>query len=153
MIELEHAMIYRLDVMGPVEPKDSSPDNPRRQFWQMSRATLDGPRIKAVSAMPGIDWFTPYPNGYGRPHVRLPFHTNDGAVVLLEYRGIVEASKAFLTAVEENTPTQWGDQYMRMALTFETGSTRYEWLMQSLFLARGRLLGSKSLEYDVYRVR
>jgi len=153
MIELEHAMIYRLDVSGPVESNDSSPDNPRRQFWQMSKATLEGPRIKAVTAMPGIDWFTPYPNGYGRPHVRLPFHTDDGAVVLLEYRGIVHASQAFSTAVEENTPTQWEDQYMRMALTFETAAPRYEWLMQSLFLARGRLLGSKSLEYDVYRVR
>ena len=153
MIELEHAMIYRLDVTGPVESNDNSAENPRRQFWQMSTATLDGPRIKAVSAMPGIDWFTPYPNGYGRPHVRLPFHTNDGAVVLLEYRGIVHASEAFLTAVKENTPTQWEDQYMRVVLTFETESRNYQWLMESLFLARGRLLGSKSLEYDVYRVR
>ena len=102
--------------------------------------------------MPGIDWFTPYPNGYGRPHVRLPFHTNDGALVLLEYRGIVEASKAFLRAVEEDTPTQWEDQYMRMALTFDTASPRYQWLVDSLFIARGRLLGSKSIEYDVYRV-
>jgi hypothetical protein len=103
--------------------------------------------------MPGIDWFTPYPNGYGRPHVRIPFLTNDGALVLLEYRGIVAASPAFLKAVENDTPTGWEDQYMRMALTFETASPRYEWLMQALFIARGRLLGSKSIEYDVYCVK
>jgi hypothetical protein len=41
---------------------------------------------------------------------------------------------------------------MRMALTFETSSPRYEWLTQSLFLARGRLLGAKSIEYEVLRV-
>ena len=152
MIELQHAMIYRLEVAGPVESSDASRANPRRQYWQMSKATLHGPRIDASSAMPGIDWFTPYPDGYGRPHVRLAFHTNDGAAVLLEYSGIVEASPAFLKAVEQDVPTQWADQYMRMSLTFETAAPRYQWLMQSLFVARGRLLGSKSLEYDVYRL-
>jgi hypothetical protein len=71
----------------------------------------------------------------------------------LEYRGIVEASPAFAKAVENDTPTRWEDQYMRMALTFETASPRYAWLMQSLFIARGRLLASKSIEYEVYRVQ
>ena len=125
----------------------------RRQWWQMTRATLDGPDIHAVSAMPGIDWFTPYPNGYGRPHVRLPFHTSDGgALILLEYQGIVHASDVFVRAVERDTSTQWDDQYMRMALIFDTTADRYAWLMQSLFIARGRLVSAKSIEYDVYRV-
>ena len=153
MIELEPAMLYRLEVAGPLESSDGSGSDPRRQYWQMCRATLRGTRIEAASAMPGIDWFTPYPNGYGRPHVRIPFLTNDGALVLLEYRGVVHASTAFVQAVEKDQPTRWEDQYMRMALSFETGSPRYQWLMQSLFIARGRLLGSKSIEYDVYRVQ
>jgi hypothetical protein len=59
MIELEHAMIYRLEVAGPVEAMDGSGNNPRRQYWQMSSATLKGPKIDASSALPGIDWFTP----------------------------------------------------------------------------------------------
>ena len=152
MIQLEQAMVYQLEVAGPMEATDGSGGNPRRQFWQMSRATLKGPNIDASSTMPGIDWFTPYPNGYGRPHVRLSFLTHDGALLLLEYGGLVEASKAFLKAVDEDTSTQWHEQYMRMALTFETSSPKYQWLMQSLFLARGRLLGRKRIEYDVYRV-
>ena len=119
----------------------------------MSRATLLGPRIDASTVMPGIDWFTPYPNGYGRPHVRLPFLTNDGALLLLEYSGIGQASEPFLHAVEKDAPTRWEDQYMRMALTFDTASPRYEWLTQNLFIARGRLLGSKSIAYDVYRIK
>ena len=102
----------------------------------MVKASLQGPRIRARTAMPGIDWFTPYPGGYGRPHVRLPFHTDDGAVVLLKYRGIVHASAAFKRAVESDTPTDWSDQYMRMALTFETSAKKYGWLTRSLFVAR-----------------
>jgi hypothetical protein len=153
MIELEPAMTYRLEVRGPLESSDGSAPNPRRQYWEMTRATLEGPNIHAVSAMPGIDWLTPYPDGYGRPHVRLPFHTNDGALVLLEYHGIVHATETFLRAVERDTPTVWDDQYMRMALTFDTTAARYAWLVQSLFVARGRLLGARSIEYDVYRLR
>jgi hypothetical protein len=134
-------------------PGDGAASNPRRQFWQMTRATLDGPNIRATSVMPGIDWFTPYPGGYGRPHVRLAFRTDDDALVLLEYHGIVHATAAFTRAVERDTSTQWDDQYMRMSMTFDTSAERYGWLMQSLFIARGRLTGAKAIEYDVYRVR
>jgi uncharacterized protein DUF3237 len=85
--------------------------------------------------------------------VRLSFQTDDGALVLLEYQGIVHATDAFMQAVARNTSTSWDDQYMRMALTFDTTSKRYAWPVQSLFIARGRLLGAKSVEYDVYRLR
>lgn len=153
MLELEPAMMYRLEVTGPAEPTEGSASNPRRQFWQMTRATLEGRNIHATTVMPGIDWFTPYPNGYGRPHVRLALRTDDGALVLLEYHGIVQATAAFTHAVQSDTSTQWDDQYMRMALMFDTSDQRYAWLMESLFIARGRLVGAKAIEYDVYRVR
>jgi hypothetical protein len=78
MIELEHAMFYRLDVAGPAEAMDGSASNPHRQYWQMTGAFLKGPKIDASSALPGMNWFTPYPNAYGRPHVRLSFLTHDG---------------------------------------------------------------------------
>jgi hypothetical protein len=41
---------------------------------------------------------------------------------------------------------------MRLAITFETGDERYEWLNEGLFVARGRLLGTGRIEYAVYRV-
>jgi hypothetical protein len=40
MLELESAMIYRLEVSGPLASADGSDSSPRRQFWQMTRATL-----------------------------------------------------------------------------------------------------------------
>jgi hypothetical protein len=143
--ELVKEMIYVLDVDGPLSTE-------RRQFWQMARATLEGPRVRAATILPGIDWFTPVGDGYGHPHVRLPFRTDDGAIVLMEYRGIVHATDAFQRAVAEDTPTKWEDQYMRMALTFSTDAAPYAWLTKSLFVARGRLLGAKKLEYEVFRI-
>jgi Protein of unknown function (DUF3237) len=46
----------------------------------------------------------------------------------------------------------WGDQYMRMAMRFDTGAQKYVWLNQSLFIAEGRLAGPKEIEYRIYRV-
>lgn len=118
----------------------------------MSHATLNGPGIRAETPYPGIDWFTPDKNGFGRPHVRLPFRTDDGAVVLLDYRGIVQASDVFNRAVETDGETGWNDQYMRMTLYFETDAPSYRWLMEAVFLARGRLRGAKAIEYEVFRL-
>jgi hypothetical protein len=40
-----------------------------------------------------------------------------------------------------------------MFMTFDTGSERYAWLNQHLFIARGRLVGPGEIEYEIYRVR
>jgi len=151
-LNLEFAFTYRLQVRGPLQSKDGSPVDERRQYWEMASATLEGPRIHASTPVSGIDWFTPIGNGYGRPHVRLPLHTDDGALVLLEYNGVVHATEQFNRAVANDTSTDWDDQYMRMALTFDTASERYAWLTQHLFIARGRLLGAKDIEYEVFQL-
>jgi hypothetical protein len=109
----------------------------------MSEATLSGERISATLAMTG---------GFWRPDVRTQFRTDDGAVVLMRYTGLVEQSEAFLRAATEDGHTDWDDQYMRLAITFETGDDRYRWLNENLFVARGRLLGTGRIEYTVYRV-
>jgi hypothetical protein len=151
MIELVREMTYRLEVSGPIDDADPSAQGPL-QYWEMTSATLEGPRIKATSPLRGNDWFRPLGDGFGRPHVRLPFQTDDGAVILLEYRGLVEATTAFTAAVENDGSTEWDDQYMRLAMWFDTANPGYDWLVQRLFLARGRLVGAKTLEYDVFRV-
>lgn len=85
MIELVREMTYQLDIDGPAQDVDTSVQSPL-QYWQMTRATLTGPRIKATSCLTGNDWFQSLGDGYGRPHVRIPFRTDDGALLLLEYR-------------------------------------------------------------------
>ncbi len=152
MLRTEFAMTYRLEIDGPLASAQAAEPGGTHQYWLMRHATLEGPGIAAETPMPGIDWFRPGAGRFGRPHVRLPFRTDDGAAILLEYSGVVEASERFNAAVEADMATEWGDQYMRMALFFETDAPRYRWLTESLFLARGRLRGAKALEYEVHRL-
>jgi hypothetical protein len=41
---------------------------------------------------------------------------------------------------------------MRLAITFDTGASRYAWLTGHLFVAAGRQLGTGRIEYAVHRV-
>jgi hypothetical protein len=102
--------------------------------------------------MAGGDWMAVSDDGFWRPDVRAQFRTDDGAVVLMRYTGLVESNETFTRAAEADGETAWDDQYMRLAIAFETGDDRYRWLNESLFVARGRLLGTGKIEYTVYRV-
>jgi hypothetical protein len=151
MLKLVEEMIYRLTVRGPLGATAGSPLG-ERQYWEMASGTLEGPRIRAKVGMPGGDWMGVSPDGFWRPDVRLQFVTDDGALVLLHYTGLVQQSEAFIRAANDGAATDWGDVSMRMAMRFDTGAARYAWLNQSLFLAEGRLAGRNALEYRVYRV-
>ena len=148
-MQLDPVMTYRCVTRGPIEVAG---DNRERQIWEVAEATLEGDGIRAGLAGPGSDWMTVSSDGFWRPDVRVAFLTEDRAALTLRYRGLVEQTDAFMAAATEDRETGWDDQYMRMQLHFETGDSRYRWLMQSLFVARGRLLGTGRVEYEVYRV-
>jgi hypothetical protein len=149
--ELEFAMTYVVRTSSPLDPTTDSPWG-ARQYWQVSEATLEGPGFTAALAATGMDWMGVSDDGFWRPDVRAQFLTDDGAVVLMHYTGLVEQTARFAAAAEADEPTDWSDQYMRLSIRFETGAPRYEWLNTSLFVARGRLLGTGHIEYEVYRV-
>jgi hypothetical protein len=147
LIGLEHAFTYRFSIRGPLGGGDGA-----RQYWEMSEGTLTGSGLNASIAMPGGDWYTASEDGFGRPDVRVQLETDDGELILMHYTGLVEQTEAFVSAATNDEPTGWDDQYMRFAVEFETGAERYRWLNQSLFVARGHILGTTELEYEIYRV-
>jgi hypothetical protein len=151
MISLQHEMTYRLKVTGPLAATEGSPQG-TREYWEMTDGTLTGARISARIAMPGGDWFAVGVDRFGRPDVRVPFTTDDGATILLHYTGLVEMSEAFKKAAQDGSATDWPDQYMRMAMRFDTGAEKYRWLNESLFVAEGRFAGPNEIEYRIYRV-
>ena len=150
-LELEFAMTYVVRTSKPLDPTTGSPWG-ARQYWQVSEATLDGPQIKARLAATGLDWMGVSDDGFWRPDVRAQFLTDDDAIVLMAYTGLVQQSERFAEAAEADEPTEWSDQYMRLSIRFETAAQRYSWLNTSLFVARGRLLGTGHIEYQVFRV-
>jgi hypothetical protein len=89
--------------------------------------------------------------GFGGLTFHAQFVTDDGAVILMHYTGLVEQTEHFESAAGANEPTNWADQYMRLAIRFETGAKQYAWMNTNLFIAAGRLEGTGRIEYAVYR--
>jgi hypothetical protein len=151
MPTLHREMTYRFTTRGPLATTHGSPRG-ERQYFEMTAGTLFGNRINARIAMPGGDWMSRSLDGFWRPDVRVQLVTDDDAVILLHYTGLVEQTDAFKKAASENRETDWSEQYMRMVMTFDTGAEKYSWLNRSLFIAEGRLIGTAEIEYAIYRV-
>ena len=109
--------------------KDAPREDPAGtlQYWEMTEGRLEGARIKAKLVMPGGDWYRVGTDGYGRPDVRTQLETDDGAIVLLRYTGLVETNEVFTRAAEQDRETQFDDAYMRMSFRFDTDDPRYAW--------------------------
>ncbi|HEY1514823.1 MAG TPA: DUF3237 domain-containing protein [Solirubrobacteraceae bacterium] len=152
MIELEYEMTYSESIEGPLGPTTGSPLG-ERVCWQVSAATLSGPRINATLAMPGTDWIRVGPDGIRRPDLRAQLATDDGELILFRYEvALIRSNDRFLAAVSTGQETAFGDQYMRIAPQFEVAAGRYGWLGESLFVGRGRLTGPGAIAYELYRV-
>ena len=151
LAQFEFEMTYAVRTTNPLDPTDESPYG-AKQYWQVSEALLEGPRIRATLAATGIDWMGVGADGFWRPNVHAQFLTDDGQVVLMHYTGLVEQTTRFSAAAEADEPTDWPDQYMRLSIRFETGAPKYAWLNTSLFVAMGRLEGTGRIEYAVFRM-
>jgi uncharacterized protein DUF3237 len=152
MIGLEYEMTYAETIEGPLGPTSGSPLG-ERVCWQVTTATLRGPRIDATLAMLGTDWIRLGPDGIRRQDLRAQLMTHDGEVILFRYDlALIRPCELFLVALASGEATEFDDQYMRIAPRFEVGGGRYAWLGESLFLGRGRLTGPKAIAYELYRV-
>jgi hypothetical protein len=75
-----------------------------------------------------------------------------GEALLVRCSGLIEQTPAFMKANEENGGTDWDDQNLGLVKWFDVGAMRYRWLNTSLFVAKGRLIRTGSIECDVFRV-
>ena len=151
-MQLVPEMVYSETIDGPWGPTTDSPLGPRL-VWQITTGRLVGDRIDAELIMPGVDWIRLGPDGIRRQDLRVTLRTKDDAVVMMRYdAAIVRGGDNFLSALENGDETTFDDQYMRMVPQFDTGDSRYSWLMENLFIGEGRLSGRRQIEYTIYRV-
>jgi hypothetical protein len=113
---------------------------------------LEGPRLRGKFVGAGADWLLVGPDGFGRLDVRAQIETDDGALVYVQYQGLIQMNEKVQAAMGSASGTEFSDQYFRIAPRFETGDSRYAWLNQSTFVAEGRLYPGFGVEYRVFRV-
>jgi hypothetical protein len=111
----------------------------RRIIFQVTDGRVTGERLSGqqVGQIDG-DWLTIGSGGVGTLDVRLLIETDDGALVLIQYHGRVDAT-------DPHAPVY-------SAPRFETGDERYQWLNRIQAVGKGTRDGD-ILTYEVCEVR
>jgi hypothetical protein len=138
-MNLKEAFTLVISLPDPID-FGATPWGPRVFFGAAEGGRIEGDRLKAqVVSGAGGDWLLGIGDGaYNVPDLRHALRTDDGESILIRGSGFIEATAAQRAAVTEGKPTDFGDHYMRLVFTFETGSEAYSWLNARIFLGEGR---------------
>lgn len=113
-----------------------------RLVLEVASLEVHGDRLRGQ--MEGIvgDWVLIGPEGTGTIDVRAMFRTDDGAGILVQYNGRLDASRGFHLPMT-----------VYVAPRFETGDERYAWLNRIQAVGKGTINEDLSVDYEWYEVR
>lgn len=125
----------------------------QRVIANVTGGQIAGDRLKGT-IVGGADGMLAGQDGFGRQDVRITFKTVDGALIYVQYFGLVEATSRVMDIVggSGDTPTNFGEQYIFTNPRMETGDERYAWVNHTVFIGEGRFLPGPRVEYRVYRL-
>ena len=89
--------------------------------------------------------------GYGHLDVGTTFETDDGAIIYVQYFGVLEFTPGIQAALAGEGKTNFGDQVFFTQPRMQTGDPRYTWVNNISCVAQGRLLPGK-VEYQVFQL-
>jgi len=137
--------------LAPAENHGATPLG-RRSVHIVTGGTFEGPQLRGTFLPGGGDWLLSYPDGANVLDVRATMRTDDGALILLSYHGILDLGAHVATralAGEEVDPSQY---YFRTSPRFETGASAYAWLNKLVCVGVG-WFGPQRVGYRVFAVR
>jgi Protein of unknown function (DUF3237) len=106
-----------------------------RVIVDAATGTFEGPKLRGTVSGPAGDWVTMRADGSMLLDVRILLKTDDGADILMEYKGVGFDNGARITT----------------APLFQTGAEQYAWLNSVVAVAKGASNGT-SVTYEVYAV-
>jgi hypothetical protein len=116
--------------------------------------SVRGPKIKGQLVAPSGDWLYVMPDGSLRLDVRATIKTDDNALILVEYGGIIAWPKEVAERFGKGEVITAADGYFLTAPRFTTASPNYTWLNH--LQAVGKMVtvqrGTK-IVYDIFAVR
>ncbi|MEA2889293.1 MAG: hypothetical protein QOI05_86 [Bradyrhizobium sp.] len=110
-----------------------------------------GPGLRGVIFPCGADFQVIRPNGFTELEAKYAFQMDDGAVIYIENIGIRFGPKEALDRIVRGEAVDPALIYFRSAPKFETGSEKYRWLMENLFIGVGARHPDR-VELDVHQV-
>ena len=121
-----------------------------RMYYGVTGGEIVGDRLHGT-LLGGGEWALIGPDGFLRVDVRLQGRSHDGALLYIQYTGLLGLNEAVQAALASGAGTDFGDQYFFTNPRIETGDERYAWLNTTFFVGEGRILPGLGVEYRVSR--
>ena len=112
---------------------------------------MRGPGMRGAIFPCGADFQVIRPNGFTELEAKYAFQMDDGAVIYIENIGIRFGPKEALDRIARGETVDPALIYFRSVPKFETGTAKYRWLMENLFIGVGARHPDR-VELDVHQV-
>src|SRR6185437_12576373 len=126
----------------------------KRGIGFVKSGTFEGPAMRG-EVLGGSDHLLVLTDGAAIPDVRLALRTNDGALIQMEYKGVLRAPRAVMAKFAEPETLDPKEYYFCVAVFFETADERYAFLNQAVCVGYGyplRLNGNNGVRYEVFKI-
>jgi hypothetical protein len=152
VIELRSRHLFTLTIeLHPIEELGHTPAGNRRVF-PVSGGNFIGERIRGiVLPVAGSDLLLSRPDGTSQQDVRMILRTDDGALILMTYRGVRHASPEVNNRIARGEPVAASEYYLRTAPFFETSSPKYSWLNKIVTIGVGERQ-PQSVVYQIFEI-
>jgi len=152
MTELKSRHLFTLTLtLHPTHDLGETPAGNRRVV-PVSGGHFWGERLRGdVLAHGGSDLLLGRSDGSFQQDVRLVLRTEDGAPILMTYRGVRHASPEVSASLARGESVAASEYYLRTAPFFETASPNYAWLNKIVTIGVGERQPD-SVVYEIFEI-
>ena len=148
-LQTKHVFSLAIKVGAPIVAGDIG--HGIRRVIPILGGEVFGDGIKGTIFPVGADFQVIRPNGFTELEAKYAFELDDGAIVYIENIGIRFGPKELLDRIAKGEIVDPTRIYFRSVPRFETGSEKYRWLMENLFIGVGARHPDR-VEIDVHQV-
>ena len=152
MTELKSRHLFTIAMKLPptLELGDTPAGN--RRVFTASGGEFIGDRLRGeVLPQAASDLLLVRADGSFQQDVRLILRTDDGALILMTYRGVRHASPEVSARIARGDRVGPSDYYLRTAPFFETSSSKYAWLNKIVSVGVGERQPD-GVSYEVFEI-
>jgi hypothetical protein len=152
MKELKSIFLFTMTIkLHPTIELGDTPAGKRRVF-AVAGGEFVGDKIRGtISPLVGSDLLLIRSDGSAQQDVRMLLKTDDGALILMTYRGVRHASADVNARIAKGELVGRGEYYLRTAPFFETSSAKYQWINRIVAVGVGERRGD-SVVYEVFEI-
>jgi len=129
---LTHVADFLVEVGAPIAVGETAQG--LRRVVPIVGGVIQGARLNGTILNAGADYQVIGPDGFTRLEARYVARLDDGSMVYIENSGVRFGPPAVMARITRGEPVDPKLIYFRTVPKFETGSEKYRWLMEHLFI-------------------